>query len=723
MALTDPYLSVVATSRNDNHGGSLTRRMQIFASAFIAQCKRFNLPAELILVEWNPPPERAPLAQELRWPADPSPCQVRVITVPAEIHRRFKHSEHLPLFQMIAKNVGLRRARAPFVLCTNIDILFNDELMKFLAARRLEPGKLYRIDRWDVDSNVPLDAEVEKQLSFCTGHLIRVSEREGTHPATPEGVRKVYPNDVFDPATGIGFGRGWFPIRFRSRERPYRYISNDAELLIPGMERPAKGIKLDIEPSSGVDFRPFGLEILDEQGRIVASGWVFGRHWLHIQLPLEPGKPRRFRLRVEDGDKYISDEGSIHCARIHWCSWSTLEHFTGASADPEFQFRGMLPEFVMLQSQRGRGLLALDPPEPRFDIVRWSDRIILENNWHYFEIKDGDFTRWVDNDAVFTVKDPDRDCATLEIDIETGPGLCYEGFELQVLGGDGGVLSSFEIKGNPKRKARYLKNRVQAHRFALAPHAMDRSEYKPGVIKRIFRKLKRSDIHTLHLQLPLRKHARNLFVLHGAGFMPNPPGFPRNRNFRIHRLAWRHESPFAASTQTMEKDAFKVLTLHLECMRRREPKQDVLALLNKIKDASNRADFCPPVPVHMNSCGDFTLMAREHWFAVQGYPEIEAYSMHIDSLGCHAAVNLPLQEVTLPEPLRIYHIEHGQGSGWTPEGESKLFARMAEKGIPVLEFTKLLEWAGDMRRKGPLLFPKEHWGLADVDLKETVIGP
>src|SRR5258708_31568463 len=99
--ITDkPYLSVVAASRNDDHGKNLRERMQVFAKGFIEQCQRFKLPAELILVEWNPPPEKAPLADALSWPAQNGYCNIRIIQVPAEIHKRYKYSEALPLFQM-----------------------------------------------------------------------------------------------------------------------------------------------------------------------------------------------------------------------------------------------------------------------------------------------------------------------------------------------------------------------------------------------------------------------------------------------------------------------------------------------------------------------------------------------------------------------------------------------------------------------------------------------
>src|SRR3954451_127664 len=184
MADSEPLLSVVATSRNDNHGENLLRRMQTFVNNFIGQCIRHNLRAELILVEWNPPADRPRLAQALRWPADTGPCQVRIIEVPPELHRRFRHSEALPLFQMIAKNVGIRRARGEFILCTNIDILMSDELVRFLASGKLERGKMYRIDRMDVMTDVPVDAAVEEQLRYCESHYLRVNARDGTFPLT-----------------------------------------------------------------------------------------------------------------------------------------------------------------------------------------------------------------------------------------------------------------------------------------------------------------------------------------------------------------------------------------------------------------------------------------------------------------------------------------------------------------------------------------------------------
>src|ERR1700722_20937716 len=122
-----PYLSVVVTTRNDDHGGNLLGRTQAFVNGFLSQCRRHKVPAELIIVEWNPPPDRPPLAEALQWRDSEGWCQVRIIAVPLEIHQRWRTWKALPLYQMTAKNVGIRRARGEFVLATNIDILFSDE--------------------------------------------------------------------------------------------------------------------------------------------------------------------------------------------------------------------------------------------------------------------------------------------------------------------------------------------------------------------------------------------------------------------------------------------------------------------------------------------------------------------------------------------------------------------------------------------------------------------
>jgi hypothetical protein len=175
-----PYLSVVATSRNDDHGGKMLERMQLFVNGLTAQCDRHRLDCELVLVDWNPPTDRAGLADALTWPAGEGYLAVRVIQVPHSYHAKLAHSDKLPLFQMIAKNVGIRRARALFVLATNVDVLLSEPLMEALARRDLDPSTLYRADRYDISDGIDPFWPIEAQLVYCESHVTLVNELEGS---------------------------------------------------------------------------------------------------------------------------------------------------------------------------------------------------------------------------------------------------------------------------------------------------------------------------------------------------------------------------------------------------------------------------------------------------------------------------------------------------------------------------------------------------------------
>ena len=173
-----PLLSVVAVSRNDDHGGNMRGRMQHFVDGFVAQCRRHGLRAELILVEWNPPAGRPRLDETLQWPDDAGPARIRIVTVPPDVHAGFAHSSQLPLFQMIGKNVGIRRARGKFVLATNVDILLDDATVQYLRDR-LVPGKMVRIDRYDVPSDLAQGVPFEQVLADCAKRFFHVNTRFG----------------------------------------------------------------------------------------------------------------------------------------------------------------------------------------------------------------------------------------------------------------------------------------------------------------------------------------------------------------------------------------------------------------------------------------------------------------------------------------------------------------------------------------------------------------
>jgi hypothetical protein len=123
--------------------------------------------------------------------------------------------------------------------------------------------------------------------------------------------------------------------------------------------------------------------------------------------------------------------------------------------------------------------------------------------------------------------------------------------------------------------------------------------------------------------------------------------------------------------------------------------------------------------VHLNGCGDFTLMHRDHWFALHGYWERAMYSMHLDSVLCTAAVVAGIKETILHDPMRIYHIEHGTGSGFKPEAVDVLNARLEKQRIAQLSMAEFQQLAIHMRRGDrSTVFNDESWGLVDEEFAE-----
>ncbi len=408
-------LSIVATSRNDDHGGNLLRRMQAFVDGFAEQCRRHTLEAELILVEWNPPADRPPLAEALHWPQGDGAFTIRIIRVPPAMHARLACSDRLPLFQMIAKNVGIRRARGDFVLATNIDILFSDALVRFMRDR-LRRSNLYRVDRYDVPGDIPVAASVATVLEFCKINTFRINRRDGVYMIKE---RKLYP--IHETATGLM--RAWAESAWRG----FTGLCHQAA----------------------------------RQGLLAVRRGLGWRPWRPWRLPRLPRRTRR----------------------------------------------------------AGHGFMA-------------------------------------------------------------------------------------------------------------------------ALVGALRRSLERGTASVVSIVVALR------------------------RLFEIPRL-------------------------------------------------------------HTNACGDFTLMARDDWFRMRGYPEWEIFSWHLDSVLVHQAYGNGLRIVELDDPMRAYHIEHGLGSGWSREGEEFLFARLERAGITCLSNDDFVRIArkirADAKTKRPIVFNDDGWGFACVELPEEVV--
>lgn len=168
-----PYLSIVIPGRNDNYGGEQRERLNFCCAALLEQLEHFRIESEIVLVDYNPPPDRPPFSSLIDWPAKTACCSVRAITVAPEFHARFLHSDKRSFNGPTSFNVGFRRSRGLFIVPKSSDTIFSDELMQFLAQKRLEIGRVYRANRCDVPKELlHMNGSLAQKLAFCHRNII-----------------------------------------------------------------------------------------------------------------------------------------------------------------------------------------------------------------------------------------------------------------------------------------------------------------------------------------------------------------------------------------------------------------------------------------------------------------------------------------------------------------------------------------------------------------------
>ena len=173
------YISFVVAARNDNYGGNFLLRIQLFIDTLLYLLKKYNLSAEIIIVEWNPPLNKKRLREVLVLPKFLKFGDIRFIEVPNKFHKKFPNSNKMPIFEYIAKNVGIRRAKGEYVIATNADIIFSEELIKYLAKKELSPNCFYRVNRYDIKKLIPLYVSTEEKLKFCEDNWVMVHNFKG----------------------------------------------------------------------------------------------------------------------------------------------------------------------------------------------------------------------------------------------------------------------------------------------------------------------------------------------------------------------------------------------------------------------------------------------------------------------------------------------------------------------------------------------------------------
>ncbi len=225
-----PKISIVFAVHDPEYGGGLLASTQRHIDALIELANRYRLHCEIIIVEWNPRRDRVRFRESLRRPDDLGYVCLRFIEVPEEIHRTLPNADRLPIFEYIAKNAGLRRARGQFLLATNPDLFYSPALIRWLAHTPLSPGTFYRVDRQDLSEEIPGDLSLSRQLRFCSQHVAHVHALFGSYR----------PGD----ADSVGRLRDEYDRRQHDSAGTERWAdTSDARLILPadGLHRNAAG--------------------------------------------------------------------------------------------------------------------------------------------------------------------------------------------------------------------------------------------------------------------------------------------------------------------------------------------------------------------------------------------------------------------------------------------------------------------------------------------------
>jgi hypothetical protein len=154
-----PALSIVVTGRNDNYGGDFNDRFFTTLRFNQARLKERGVAFEVVFVEWNPIPDRPYLADLLaREFPELAGSALRTFVAAPEYHAAFSQNRQIPYFEYIGKNIGIRRAAAPFILVTNTDVLLGREVVETIASARMQPGTIYRSARYDIKLGIDSSA-------------------------------------------------------------------------------------------------------------------------------------------------------------------------------------------------------------------------------------------------------------------------------------------------------------------------------------------------------------------------------------------------------------------------------------------------------------------------------------------------------------------------------------------------------------------------------------
>lgn len=123
------------------------------------------------------------------------------------------------------------------------------------------------------------------------------------------------------PDDGLFVGFGWHGLEHDEWGCGFRWVNNDAEIVVTRPTGKYNTLLVEIAPGPGVDHQPFRLYLVNEAGERVASALIDGDQFIEIPLVVPAGEGTVFKLHTDEGGRQIESDPRILNFRVWRIEW------------------------------------------------------------------------------------------------------------------------------------------------------------------------------------------------------------------------------------------------------------------------------------------------------------------------------------------------------------------------------------------------------------------
>ncbi len=160
----------------------------------------------------------------------------------------------------------------------------------------------------------------DSPTAYTVDRLAQFAGDASTDIVPPTDVLQLRQGTV--PTDGIALGGGWYPVE-TSRTDTFRWSANDAEIVVTRATGNRYRLQIELEPGPGMNGQPARIELMDNEGSVVAQRTSTGRRVETFDLPVKAGSANLFRLHVEGGGAPTPGDPRSLNFRVFRIAWDT----------------------------------------------------------------------------------------------------------------------------------------------------------------------------------------------------------------------------------------------------------------------------------------------------------------------------------------------------------------------------------------------------------------